>query len=362
MADFDSSLPVRTENPGDIDINISDSVTPSQKLTVNADGSINTNFASGSAVEITDGTDTLAVNADGSLNAAVTATDLDIRDLTAAQDNVAISDGTDTLAINADGSINTNFAAGAQIEITDGTDTLAVNADGSLNAVVTATDLDIRDLSASQDNVAISDGTDTLAINADGSINTNFAAGAQIEITDGTDTLAVNADGSLNAVVTATDLDIRDLTSASDSVEVLQATHDNLNLNANLQVADTDVSAANPVPVIVSEDVPGTEIVSYNTSAAVAASASVNHDYTVSGGTAFTGEEIWASGSGKIKVEVLINGAASWTGFNSTAEPNVRIPLDRMAKAAAGQVIRITITNRDLAAQDVYSTLTGVEV
>ena len=41
---------------------------------------------------------------------------------------------------------------------------------------VSATDLDIRDLSASQDNVAISDGTDTLAINTDGSINIKQAA------------------------------------------------------------------------------------------------------------------------------------------------------------------------------------------
>lgn len=68
---------------------------------------------------------------------------------------------------------------------------------GSLNVNVTntvtvsATDLDIRDLDAAQDNIAISDGTDTLAI---------------------------NADGSINAVVTATNLDIRDLSSASDSV------------------------------------------------------------------------------------------------------------------------------------------------
>lgn len=85
---------------------------------------------------------------------------------------------------------------------------------------VNATDLDIRDLSAAQDNVAISDGTDTLAVNPDGSINTNFAAGASVEITDGTDTLEINADGSVNAVVTATDLDIRDLTFANDSVDV----------------------------------------------------------------------------------------------------------------------------------------------
>lgn len=94
--------------------------------------------------------------------------------LDASTSSIAISDGTNTLAVNANGSIDVEFAAGAQIEITDGTETLLINADGSLNAVVSATDLDIRDLSAAQDNVAISDGTDTLAVNADGSINVNL--------------------------------------------------------------------------------------------------------------------------------------------------------------------------------------------
>jgi hypothetical protein len=88
--------------------------------------------------------------------------------------DIQITDGTNTLAINGNGSIDVNFAAGAAVEITDGVDTLAINGDGSINAVVSATDLDIRDLSASQDNVAISDGTDTLAVNADGSINVNL--------------------------------------------------------------------------------------------------------------------------------------------------------------------------------------------
>lgn len=86
-------------------------------------------------------------DAGGSLT--VDATDFDIRDLSAAQDNIAISDGTETLAINVDGSINVGNTV-----------------------TVSATDLDIRDISAAQDNIAISDGTDTLAINADGSINT----------------------------------------------------------------------------------------------------------------------------------------------------------------------------------------------
>ena len=75
---------------------------------------------------------------------AVEATDLDIRDLSAAQDNVAISDGTDTLGINADGSLN----------ITDNGGSLTVD----------AVDFDIRDLSASQDSVSIGDGTDTTVV------------------------------------------------------------------------------------------------------------------------------------------------------------------------------------------------------
>ena len=103
----------------------------------------------------------------------VSATDLDIRDLDAAQDNVAISDGTDTLAINGDGSINITDNGGS-ITV-DG----SVSITGDVNVtqgtspwVVSATDLDIRDIDAAQDNIAISDGTDTLAVNADGSINT----------------------------------------------------------------------------------------------------------------------------------------------------------------------------------------------
>jgi len=100
-------------------------------------------------VNVTQGTDPWVVSA----------TDLDIRDLDASQDNVAISDGTDTLE---------------------------VNADGSLNAVVSATDLDIRDLTFAQDKVDVS--------------------GSQVGVT-----------GDVN--VTATDLDIRDLDAATDSVQ-----------------------------------------------------------------------------------------------------------------------------------------------
>jgi len=85
--------------------------------------------------------------------------------LTGITNDVSIDDGGNSITID-DG--------GGAITV-DGTvaisGTVAVTQSGVWNVVCTATDLDIRDLSASQDNVAISDGTDTMAVNTDGSIN-----------------------------------------------------------------------------------------------------------------------------------------------------------------------------------------------
>lgn len=71
--------------------------------------------------------------------------DFDIRDLSAAQDNVAISDGTDTLAVNADGSINTQATlAGSafiddRLKVVDCFDSIAVSS--PVLAAATATDV-----------------------------------------------------------------------------------------------------------------------------------------------------------------------------------------------------------------------------
>jgi len=78
--------------------------------------------------------------------------------------------------------------------------------------------------------------------------------GAVLQTEDGTLLSATGTSLDVNVsnasiAVTATDLDIRDLSSAQDSVEVLQANPDSLNANANIQINDVDVSNGNPVPV-----------------------------------------------------------------------------------------------------------------
>lgn len=103
----------------------------------------------------------------------------------------------------------------------DGLDVNIVNA----SIVVTATDLDIRDLSHSQDSIKVGDGTDFLAINADGSIN----------ITDNGGSLTVDA----------VNLDIRDLVFATDKVDVSGSSVSVTALPGSLQgYADGSVWAA----------------------------------------------------------------------------------------------------------------------
>lgn len=250
MSDFNSSLPIRTEQDGDVVIKVADGLVPSQHLTVNSDGSVNITDNGGSIT--VDGTVELGATSLAALeNITVTATDLDIRDLDFATDKVDVS-GSD------------------------------------VTATVSATDLDIRDLSSAQDSVEI-----------------KTAAGVP---------LSINADGTLNVV-----------------------------------------------PV---ED-PGTETVNFNTAAAVAAGATSNHDHTFANASKIY--QVFASASGKLKIEVQVETGAS-TGvfntilvaFNSTANPNIDATLNKYALVPAGAKVRVIRTNKDTQAQDVYSTIVGI--
>lgn len=298
MSDYNSSLPVRTENDGDVVSKIGDGTTPSQYLKVLADGSINVNDNGGSLT--------------------VDASDLDIRDLVFATDKVDASGS--VVALDAP-----TLAALESITVQNGAGGAAVNIqDGGNSITVDAVDLDIRNLSHTQDSIKIGDGTDFLA---------------------------VNVDGSINSVVTATDLDIRDLSAATDSVSAWLK-----------DATGTAFSASNPL-YVTSVDGSGTEINDYNTAAAVAAAASSNHDYTIPAGNPLLFKRVWASASGKMKIEVQIDIGAGYVtkyvGFNSTANPNIDITLAPIQLAPTNK-IRIIRTNKDNQSQDLYSTIEGV--
>lgn len=240
MSDYNSSLPIRTENNGDAAVKIVDGTVTSQQLTVNADGSLNITDNAGSLTVDQSSHDNLNANANIQVN-------------------------------------NTDVGNANPVPVSD--------AGGSLT--VDALNLDIRDLTHVSDSVKIGDGTDLLAINTDGSLN-----------------------------------------------------------------------------VVVQEDV-GTEVVDYNTAAAVAAGATDNHDVTFASASRLY--QVLASASGKLKIEIQIE-TGSATGvfntilvaFNSTATPNINLNLSKYAAIPLGARVRVIRKNIDNQAQDVYSTVVAI--
>lgn len=320
--------------------------------------------------QITDGTDLLSVNADGSINVTVTG---GASNTQFAEDSAHVSGdiGTEMLSVrrdtpisgtSADGdyaTLNTDANGRLYTQIHDGGNSITV--DGTVT--VTATDLDIRDLSHTQDSVRIGDGTDLANVTAAGELNVlataqpgvdigdvtinNAAGAAAVNIQDGGNSITV--DGAVT--VSATDLDIRDLNLTQDAVRV------SANTSAN--------SATNPIFVKdVQESVSSTEVHSYNTAAAVAADASSNHDYTVVG-TTFLLKKVIGSFSGGGKIEIQTGPVASLVTIAVAFVPKeggtqqIEFNPPREVPVTSTGTVRVIRTNRQGQAQDVYSTIMG---
>ena len=168
--------------------------------------------------------------------------------------------------------------------------------------------------------------------------------------------LSVETDGSVN--IRLNDGAGTDLTSTAGKLDIA----------LNDESGDP-YTPANPLPVVFTSDLAGDEVVNFDQASAIAKDASDNHDYTVTASKTFLIEELWITGSGKMKAEVQLETAAAsgvfdtvWVAFNSTSAPNIRIPSERVAKQVAGAIIRIIRTNLDNQPQDLYSTITGLEI
>jgi len=167
---------------------------------------------------------------------------------------------------------------------------------------------------------------------------------------------------------------IRDLAASTDSVAAwVKDSSGNAISAANPLIVEQSISGAlvsvtNPIPVSIQEAVPGTTVFNYVDSAAIASGSSVTNVYTVPSSKSFTPYQIMASAPGKIKAVltwtpdgVTINTLGTF--FNSTANPNIIVnfpntsPLSLSGTAAT---ITITVTNDDVLAQDIYSTIVGL--
>lgn len=329
--DFNSRLPVRTEEDGDVVVKIADATVPSQQLKVESDGSINVRDNGGSLT--------------------VDATDLDIRDLAFATDSVDVSGS--VVALDAP-----TLAALESITVQNGAGASAVNVqDGGNSITVDAIDLDVRDLVFATDKVDVS-GSSDISLSA-----STLATLESITVQNPSGAGAVNIqDGGNSITVDATDLDIRDLSASQDKVQAWIR-----------DAAGAAFSTSNPLPVTVTSAVPGTPIQNYDVAqgagSGVAAGASVNHDYTVTALKTFDFSRVHAAAAGKMKIEIQVESgvatdvwATKFVGFNSTANPNIDIEVYTPIPVAAGVRVRVIKTNKDNQPTDLYSTIEGTEV
>lgn len=129
-----------------------------------------------------------------------------------------------------------------------------------------------------------------------------------------------------------------------------------------------NITAANPLPVYVAAD-PGDEVESYEVADSIVKNASEDHDYTVTAGTELRQLNVECSATGFALFEVKVETAPSsgtfntvMTKFNSTAFPNVVFAWRAPKVIAAGVRVRVTKTNLDNQAQDLFSLINGIEV
>lgn len=359
MSDINSSLPVRTENAGDVIAKIADATTPSQQLAIDSSGRPTVNqgapntAANGWPVKPTDGTNSQSYTASGEAKV----------DLTSSyEDHNFGAVGANTLRTasqvgNATGAADFNYGAvSAQ----------TLRSAAQVGNATGAADFNFGAASAQTLRVAALPG------NAAGIADFNFGTvGAQTirtaaEIGNATGAADFNY-GTVTAQTVRSAAQVGNATGAADYNNGATGAQ-TLRVAANLAVAGANVTAANPVPVTI-EDVPGTHINDYKDATSIAANASDNHDYTVTAGKTLHLQQLEASASGKAKMVVSVEtGVATgvfntvFVQFNSTATPNMSIHIDDDILVAAGVRVRVVMTNRDNQAEDLYSTICGFEV
>jgi hypothetical protein len=326
MADFNSSLPVRTENNGDVAAFLVDGITPSQKASVDANGAQR---------DVSDGP--VSPGTAASFSALI-----------GGQFNTALPTLTNTQqsAIQVDNH--------GRILVTDSNFPTTVDTNyGVVGANTIRTAAEIGNATGSADfNFGVV-GAQTLRIasqigNATGAADFNF--------------------GTVGAQTLRTAAQIGNATGAADFNNGATGAQ-TLRVAANLAVGGANVTATNPVPVTI-EDAPGSHVNDYKDASTIAAAASDNHDYTVTALKTLHFNQVEASASGKAKMVVQVEtGVATgifttyFTRFNSTSDATFEpLVIQNDILVAAGVRVRVVMTNLDKGSQDLYSTICGYEV
>ena len=298
MADYDSSLPVRTENPADVAATIVDSTGANNwSIDSNNIGQVNLN----------DGTNALSISTNGGITTVVT-------------------DGTDTIAIDSNGYLGNVIwdAAGAHswvidttghgaIEVYDGGNKLAIDQNsGSAYVAIVDSDGDMAQVTTSgQLHTVIYDGAGTNSWVVDGN------GIGQVNLNDGTDALDINTDGSIN-------------------VNVVQST-----VGDDIHVYDTTASA-----------VPATPETVIDYTVTTAKTLLLKSYYAACSGKA----------KFELKTGPSASELTKHVGFLSTSSGQAEVTFPQPIEVVAGDKVLVIVTNMDKQNADVYAAINGAEV
>jgi hypothetical protein len=165
-----------------------------------------------------------------------------------------------------------------------------------------------------------------------------------------TQKLAIDANGAAN--VHATDFDIRNITAAQDSIAVSDGT------NVLAINADGSINAS------ITEF--GTRYVSYKKGTAVAKDATDVLDYVITDTKLFSGLGILVGARGAVKVEIAfaVDGATFVNKYVYFQQPSMNFyqKIEGLSILSTGlQAIKVTVTNLDDSASDLYTSIEFVE-
>ena len=393
-----------------------------EQLLVNADGSLNAtinNAAGASAVNIQDGGNSITVD-DGGSSITVDATDLDIRNLSETTDQVLVfantaADGTGTdlvPLVDASGHLQVDVLSGggAGTEYTEDAaapaaatgGTLLVERDDALSTI-TPIEGDWTKLYANARGAlwVELDPTNTVSVDDNGGSltidNTTLAVvgggteAAALRVTianDSTGLLSVDDNGgsltidnsTLAVVGGGTEATALRVTIANDSTGLVSV--DDGGGSLTVDAVDLDIRALDHVTIgdsvrigdgtetlaintdgsinVVTQSSSGTAIANYDQVAALASSASDNHDYTAAGGT-FEPTSVTVSGESIGTFDILANAVTIATLRTSVENPNAVYEFPDGFSIADTQVLRVTRTNDSNKAHSFESTINGYQ-
>lgn len=365
MADFNSSLPVRTQTNGDLVAKLCDGTTNTQLLKINSDGTIDSRIYDTAGNGLTSTTVTthqaLDVNVVAGSSSGAVADESTFTYGTSMQTPVGAVFNSSITALTSGQSgvlsctaqrdlrVNLRTSAGAELGNSAADKLFVQPTDGTNNQAFTAAGEAKVDITASAAFGSASGGTAGTVSDLVGGIYNSSAP----TLTNGQQaSLQLDVKGNLN-----TDLQmiVGAVPSATNALPVQVAT------------AGAFVSETNPLPVTIG--VAGTNQNYYTDSSAVASAGSITQSTTVAGATGFYVQSVATTSSGKNKAIIQIE-TASGSGtfnivaalFNSTATPNSLFTFPTPRLVPTGARIQVIMTNLDLTAQDLYSTVSGYQI